>query len=305
MFNTFVLVIYNKIVEIKNEILKKNQYFFLQLLFVWLFFKILGFFGIFLFYKFLLSFSFFILLLYFWDSMIPYIFNSKVFQYYLYIFYNFFDICLVYELSSFGVGLIIGIFALYFQESIWNIFNLCICVPNLDYYLIVLVLFGFFKRFNSVLIFELIPKIFSGLMPTNENFFHWLDILEMLNIYFLRKFSVMNKVDLTFLNPLFKKFPLSDCFMISLKDKEGMNIQAKLFYDFILRHNQLGLTEIEKSKIIKEFLLLFEKENQRKRKIFEQAVLEASLLNKNFYLEFLQGLFVGFLFCTLILNSFS
>lgn len=286
------MFLFEKLLEIQRFLSSKNPFFSIQFLFVWLEFKLLGFLGIPFLSRFgIVGFSTF-LLLFFWEAIIPRVLCNRFFQYYLIAVYVIVNYCSSFKNGAFYFGLFLSCIGFLLPLRIVS-FNMNVYfIPNLDYFLFILLLFSFFKRFNQNII---IPEISKGFnfKPFRIDCFHWLDLLNLISSYFIDKFLISNKIASVSSNKMFfENFPFPKSFMRSL-EKIGFDNSAKIFSKSIKQYSLENLTENQKEKIIKESLQELEKDFSKKQKVTEQAAFIAFEINKTFYWSLLLGLLLG------------
>jgi hypothetical protein len=280
---------FEKLKHLQKKFYIINPFFSIQFLFVWVVFKILGFFGFSFFVRVGLSIFSFIILLFYWEYIIPKILSNIFFQYYLAIFYNIVNFLTSIKYGAFLFGIYLGGLGILLPLTKFYFNNNFFLISNINYCLFLILMFSFFRRFNRTVIIPEIAKGFNFQLVRSDCL-HWADLINLMSSYFIDNFLIPNRLT-SFPKLSFENFPFSMYFMDQLKEI-GFNNAAIILHNTIKNYNKKNLTEDQKKLILKYSIEDLRADFLKKQQVNEQAALIAYEINNNFYWGFILGLIV-------------
>lgn len=225
IFNKFRLVMLTYWKNFKEKYYTENEFFSLQFLFTWLFYKVLGIFHLHIFLKILFSIIVFFVLFYYWEPLLGWLLNTMVFQYYVFSVMYFINIVYFWKLVvPLLFFLIVFSYSFYNYHSIFiESLDLFLLLPSLNVFFIFLTSVFFVYKLCKKVVYVAFQRSFMWELKV-PSVFDWLIFIDMLNCYFEERLVIKNKITLFKLEKKsFLYYPIAISYFHYLSDFNKVN----------------------------------------------------------------------------------
>lgn len=281
------------LLKVKAILIDKNVYFPLQLLFIWFLYRILGFAGVSLFLRVVISIGVFFVLFLNWINIIAFIVNNVVFQYFIYVNIFIINSLIQSKLFTFFVAFTLAFICCLTDKGtdIFIIGEVMVFKGHINIIFICLFLLVFVKTFSErVFLKEAEGGVFCVCIDS-PNCFVWFYIVDLMASFFEPDVLVENKIGHDFLNDIpFLHFPFSFSLLEELAKPEND-------YRTFFKNNGGPKLKDEKAKeAYRKFI-------SNRSANFNKYIQEQRIRYNNFYKLAYLGFFVGFVFGNAYLNG--
>lgn len=246
IFNKFGLVMLNYWKSFKKKYYTENEFFSLQFLFTWLFYKVLGIFHLHIFLKILFCIIAFFILFYYWEPLLGWLLNTMLFQYYVFSVMYFINIVYFWKLVVLPLFFLAVFFYSFnnyhsiFLESV----DLFLLLPSLNVFFIFMTSILFIYKLCKKVVYVAFQRSFMWELKV-PSVFDWLIFIEMLNSYFEKRLVIKNKITVFKLEKKsFLYYPIAKEYFNYLSDFNKVN-----FLEMMAEKFQSGESDEEITKI--------------------------------------------------------
>lgn len=287
-----VIILQKSFYDLKKVLYDKNTFFSVQLLFSWVFFKLLGFLRAPLDLRFFAFFVSFLILFYCWRFLIRYILNNALFQVFLYFCYHLLNLLVKYNNGLFYFAFFCSFYLSTYLSEIDGFYlnEQKFLVPGVTTSFIFFFLYNFVRKFTIHIIFKFVERGFFYSL-NEKNCLSWKVLIGIIRQFFFLSLDIKNKITL---------------FNLKTLALEDYPIPSKMLLEFSKPENSLQ-TDLNERLMGQRILTIEELDEHfeyglNRANLGKRLYKELHFLNDVYFFQFVYGLLCGFFLSFLLLN---